>query len=170
MADRSELEELLQAFSELNERLQKVEEICASTKALDHKGIAMVAAEGLAGGGTINKSRAFKFNYPELTKGKLRLGDELFCVYSPDEGEHQSVALGHLVEAVGRLLELDKKLEVIRGDLKALAKKVELFSFFDRLAETERLATELKEKFDAQEAEREAEAQAEAETLLKGQS
>lgn len=159
MAEKSELEELFEALGEISGRLDAVEKILSGTQAVDHKGISVVASEGLRGGGTIDKSRPFAINFPGLRQAKFRLPNREFLAYfSEEEGEHFKTDLVDLVNAVVKHSGFVESFIDVRRQIGELRAKLELFTVYERLYKAETLIAELKEKVDASEESQSAEA------------
>lgn len=150
MEEKSELEELFGAVAELSGRLVEVEKVLETTRAVDHRGISMIASEGLRGGGTIDKSRPFALDFRGLREQKLRVPNEEFLAFfSEGEGEHFKTNLLDLVNTVVRHSGFVESFVDVRKQILELRQKIELFTLYERLYKTETELATLKEKVDA---------------------
>lgn len=150
---------------EIEKRFQALEETCAvllgrteEDRVRAHKGISVVASEGLRGGGTIEISRPLALNFGGLDKKKLKHPlKEFVPFWVPEEGQHFITEFSDLVNAVVRHSGLVESILDLGKQIQALREKVDLFTIYERLYKAEELVGNLKERLDAQEAERETE-------------
>lgn len=136
-------------------RLQALEEKWPRPEQLvDHKGVAVVAGEGLRGGGTIEHTGlGLALDTEGLEVGSLdHLTEEVIVYYSK---QHFRVQVAALAEAVKRALnipsavaELPLRVEELKVEVSRLREKIELVGLHKSLLRLSRKVEELEEKME----------------------
>lgn len=123
---------------EVERRLEALESAPVETR-LDHRGLFIVAGEGLRGGGPIDAKVSLAVAFQELSRDVPRMGDEAFPYYDPQTNGHFVVNLLQLAERILNLSGFPERLEDFEHRLKAIEDRVNLLSLYERVERLEEI-------------------------------